>query len=420
MTWRDRLQRASFRGVRFFVDGSTGTRGRRVTVQRLAGGTAPVVQDSGSEPREFDVSAYLFGDDYDLARDQLETALSEPGTGALVIPTRGSLTARITRGPSTTESKAQGGYCTLRFSVLIEGDVVSPARTQDTSHQTREAAAAVRTRAREDLVGRTSTEGLTTRQLNRIADVVALGSSAIARTNRLLSSAVAPVTSITRQLDAFTQNAVTLLSTPALFATIVIDLMGTAFAIPDLIVQGAADLAGAPATFVPFFRGRIARQVDRAAAAFRGLGEPYGKKSSALEQQAEENRTAVATMYRALSVASTADAYADLEFDSSTFALQAYGRTLAEIDSIQQAGASDPLCGALDDLRAALGRHVYDTLAELPEAILMQARLPVHVLLIAHQLYGDARYEADITVRNNPRDPNSMQGWFEALRSVPA
>ena len=47
MTWRERLQPASFKGVPFYVDANARTGGRRVSVRRLAGKDGSRQQDMG-------------------------------------------------------------------------------------------------------------------------------------------------------------------------------------------------------------------------------------------------------------------------------------------------------------------------------------------------------------------------------------
>jgi prophage DNA circulation protein len=416
--WRGRLRPASFRGVDFFVDALTGTAGgRRVSVLRLAGGELTVQQDHGAEPGEFDVTAFLWGEDYDLQRDRLERALAATGPGFLVLPTRGELRARVTRPPQTQESKNEGGYCSIRFSVVIESNVNAPIATRDTAQGVAEASRAVRAAAATDAEARITTAGFSARQLGKVGELVRTASGTLRRLNRVLSGSLAPITGLTRELDAFTAQAVTLLSTPQLFATTGIDLVLSAFAIPEAVLAGALQTAGVPGTIATAFgRGRAARLIDRAARGMRGLGEPFTARSSASARAAEENLRATSRMLRAAALSAQADAYAELPFDSATFAVAAFGRTLEEIDAVQALEPTDPLFAALDDLRAALGLHIYQTASKLPETIIVELGRPMPALVLAHKLYGDCRLEADIVARNRIANPAWVSGRIEVLR----
>lgn len=418
MGWRERLLPAEFRGARFYVEATSGTPGgRRVSVLRLAGGEATVQQDHGRDPAEFDVTAYLFGEDYDVARNELEEVLGSSGPGPLILPSRGLLWARVTRPPQTQESKNEGGYCTIRFSVVIESDEDGPAIAPDTAQSVTEASQKVRTAIGTDAEDRLTTAGLSTRQLALVSGIVRSASAILSRLNRTIVGALAPVNALTADLDAFQAQAVPLLSTPALFATTGIDLVLSAFAIPEAIVAGETNAAQVPGTIATAFgRGRAARLVDRAARGLRAFGEPFFDRLTDAAGRAEENRRTTARMVRAAALTAVADHYAELPFDSATFAIAAFNRALQEIDAVQLLGPSDPLFAALDDLRGALARHMYLTASKLPETIRIELRRPIPALLLAYKLYGDPRYEADIVARNRIANPAWVSGVIEVLR----
>jgi prophage DNA circulation protein len=419
VSWRDRnLQPGSFKGVRFHFEQTSGTGGRRVTLKRLAGGGIVPV-DLEDEPDEFEITAFVVGEDYDLQRDALERALKEGGTGPLVLPRRGSVRARVTRGPQTTEIREEGGYCTIRFSIFVEeGDVSGLRAAPDTAVQLKTASAAVATAAKAD-AGSKSTKGFSRTQLERASGLVQAATTAIRRVNRFSASLLTPVTSLTRDLDALNQGAIVLMSTPSLFATTLIDLIFTAYSLPQTAINGVDRLAGIPGIATTAFgQGRAARMVDRIASAFRSFGEPFGSASggSSAQVRAEEVRMASARLVRAASISAASAAYADVNFDSATFAVAVLGRTIAEIDQLQQLEPPDDLFAALDDLRAALALHIYETASRLRETIIADVRKPVPALLLAYVLYGDATQEADIVARNALSDPAFVQGRIEVLR----
>ncbi len=422
MTWRDRLQRASFRGIPIYVDGTTAGGGRRVVLKRLAGGGpgSIVPVDLNEEPDELDVVAFLWGPDYDIARDRLERAIKEGGPGELVVPTRGTLRVRVTRGPQTIENRGEGGYCTIRFTVYVEAQDASGLRAQvDTGAAVKTAATHVAAAVRADAAAHVTTQGFTSRQLARVTGLVSDLTRVVGRANRVASGVLGPVRALTRELDALNAQAVTLMSTPDLYATTLLDLVFTAYSLPETVVGGAERLLGVPAVLstTAFGRGRAARLVDRVVGSFAGFGGSFDRKPKGSEaRRAEDVAMATARLVRAASVAAASSAYADADFDSATFAVGALGRTIAEVDALALLEPPDDVFAALEDLRAALARHIFETGSKLPETVTAELRQPVPALLLAYVLYGDANLEADIVARNRLAEPLFVQGRIEVLR----
>ncbi len=422
MSFRERMVPASFKGARFWVESTNSAGGRRVSLKRLAGGgpggIVPV--DLNEEPDEVDVTAFVFGDDYDLLRDVLEAKLREGGTGPLVLPTRGTRTARITRGPQTSEQKDERGYCLVRFTAYLEPLESTGLRgAPDTAAQVKVAAQRVGRAAVADASKRVTNRGFTRTQLDRASSLIGAGTAAMRRANRFTASVVAPVANISRDLDAFDAGAITLMSTPSLFATTFLDLVFTAYSIPQTVVGGVERLAGIPAlvTTTAFGRGRAARLVDRITTAFRGFGDPFDRNpKGSQERRAEDVRLATAQLVRASSVAAASAAYADAEFDSATFAVGAMERTIRDIDALQKTEPGDDVFAALDDLRAALAAHVFETASKLPETVTAELRREVPALLLAHVLYGDPNQAEDIIARNRLAEPLFVRGRVEVLR----
>jgi prophage DNA circulation protein len=93
MAWREKLLDASFRGVKFDVQG-TGRSGSRSIVQNeypyVAGAD---LEDMNLKPRQFRFKVIIWGDDYEDRLQALIDALEAPGTGELVHPVYGGIVA---------------------------------------------------------------------------------------------------------------------------------------------------------------------------------------------------------------------------------------------------------------------------------------------------------------------------------------
>lgn len=129
MSWTDRLQPASFRGVAFKVDGDDLQIGRRTVVHEYPGRDTPSVEDMGRETREYALSAYLIGPDFIAERDRLIEALEQVGPGELVSPWYGRMNVVVMGKQRISHSKQDGGMCVVSFTFVESGEDEWPTAT---------------------------------------------------------------------------------------------------------------------------------------------------------------------------------------------------------------------------------------------------------------------------------------------------
>lgn len=133
MSWKAKLQRASFRGVPFHVQGSSGElAGRRAAVHEYPGRDESYAEDMGGKAREFSATAYLLGQDCFKQRDQLIDACSRPGPGTFVHPSLGSKRVLCT-GCSVSEQRDAGRMVTVSLSFVDASGNAQPKGTVDTA-----------------------------------------------------------------------------------------------------------------------------------------------------------------------------------------------------------------------------------------------------------------------------------------------
>jgi len=147
--WRKRLQRASFKGVSFYVEQQGRSSGRRTVVFEYPKRDIPYAEDMGRHAIRYQMTGYLIqaprktnatGDtdiqygpmwrDYDQQRDLLEAALMSPGPGVLQDPYNPRLawTGYGNAPPmfmcerySIIEQREKGGFCMLEMSFVEAG-----------------------------------------------------------------------------------------------------------------------------------------------------------------------------------------------------------------------------------------------------------------------------------------------------------
>ncbi|WP_323936170.1 DNA circularization protein [Aeromonas veronii] len=129
MSWTDRLQAASFRGVVFKVDGDDLQIGRRTVVHEYPGRDTPSVEDMGRETREYAITAYLIGPDFIAERDRLIAALEQVGPGELVSPWYGRMNVVVMGKQRISHSKKDGRMCVVSFTFVESGEDEWPTAT---------------------------------------------------------------------------------------------------------------------------------------------------------------------------------------------------------------------------------------------------------------------------------------------------
>lgn len=420
MAWRDRLRKASFKGVTFYVDASAMTKGRRVPVRKLAGKDGSVQQDLGRDPDELDLAAFFWGEDYDVARDAFEEKLCESGPGALVHPTRGDLWVRVTRGPVTAESRTEQGYCTIRFSVVVERRDGGTLRARtDTASTLKKAAKNLRTVAATDATSALSTASMPSKYLASTIAAVGSVTDSMREVQRRIQGELGVIDTVSGALDELDSTVNTLLSTPSELVTKLIAIVGDVLGLAHTVTSGIDRITGLPRLITNVFANSAsARATVKAAKRIAALGSTQtAAGATTLARQEAANNQAVFRASRASALATQAETYADAAFDSAALALETLANIADEVEALSVYSPSDELFGALSDLRAAATLHLTQVAGALPQVVTYDPPQEVPALLIAFDLYGDARREAEIVARNRTPYPHLVSDPIEVLQS---
>lgn len=133
--WKRGLRTASFRGVQFHVRDRDFESGRRIALHEFPKRDTPFPEDMGKAAREFDVDAYVMGDDYMSRRNALIKACERTGPGSYV--DFWGMTQRVVcRRVKVIETNHEGRMCRLRID-LVEagGGSLAPVSTAATASQ---------------------------------------------------------------------------------------------------------------------------------------------------------------------------------------------------------------------------------------------------------------------------------------------
>jgi prophage DNA circulation protein len=120
--WTKTLRPASFRGVPFKVEteGLAGG-GRHVAVHEYVRSEEIQTEDMGRKANRYRVTAYIANDLADVHGAALVAALTQPGSGMLMLPMLGPVEVRISGDISTNHSKDRLGYVGFDFEAVEAG-----------------------------------------------------------------------------------------------------------------------------------------------------------------------------------------------------------------------------------------------------------------------------------------------------------
>jgi prophage DNA circulation protein len=118
MGWAENLQIASFRGVTFDVTATNEQISRDHAQYEYPNVDGADVKDLGRKPRNFRLTAFLWGDTYEYQLQRLIAVLDEPGDGELIHPVYGSFPSVIVPGYDIRHDAENPDSCTVELTFL--------------------------------------------------------------------------------------------------------------------------------------------------------------------------------------------------------------------------------------------------------------------------------------------------------------
>jgi len=388
MSWKSRLRPASWRGVAFEVEGTSGTFGRRTARHEYPQRDTPAVEDLGRATRELRLSAFVIGDDYMSRRDELILAAEKAGPGILVHPYLGRMRV-VCETFSLGEVLLEGRVARLEFTFVEAGELSFPTGRKLSLGLLEGAADAVKKAAKADFVAAFSLDeglflaGKALADVNGKLDEIG---AALAAPGAVIDD----LAGVVKKLDSLKDDAATLLDTPAAFADSFQDLLG---ALEQL--AGYDQLLGDGSTG----------------------DDPVPNQTTPGEIQEEDNRTALQRLHWRSCLAGAALAIANVTFDSYDDAVEARDKlaertaTEAEVESVAGSVAAYE---TLADLRTGISEDVTARAADLARlrtvSVYEGAALP-----LAYELYQDRDRAGEIVARNKVPNGAFLFGELRVL-----
>lgn len=131
--WRMQLLPASFAGVRYHVEHQARSSGRRIVLHEYPKRDTPYAEDMGRHAIRYQITGYLIGPSYHLAKRALINALESSTGNMLVDPYLGDPKLCICENYSVTETRERGGYCTFEMNFAEVGSPGNSVTQTDTA-----------------------------------------------------------------------------------------------------------------------------------------------------------------------------------------------------------------------------------------------------------------------------------------------
>ncbi|MCQ9423379.1 DNA circularization N-terminal domain-containing protein [Pseudomonas sp. LJDD11] len=404
MAWRDNYRAATFRGVGFFVSTADSTHGRRQAVHETAQRDVPYTEDLGRKAREFSITGYLLGKDYDVEREAMIAACEQAGAGVLVHPYRGELTV-VCRGLTVSESTEEGGKCTLSITFLEAGEVSYPSAKVDSVNAISKKGGEVSDAARHNFVSVFTTKGYPA---------------------FVAEAAVATLQGFSAYLSAGQAIGASHTGAASDFYAQVKQIGSQAFGFVQQPLELASQVVGAVDGIRSAFGGRAFKVLIDLYDRYNDKASSPGRTATPSRQQMASNTQALNALIRHACIAQAATAAVVTQasvtiggtdtrstptvYDSYEAALTVRTELADRLDEESEATADDQVYVALTGLRTAVVQAVPSAEQDLPRLSRYCPRQTLPSLLVAYQLYGDAAREQDIVMRNAPRRPGFLTG----------
>jgi len=385
MGWKDKLQPASFRGVPFFVEGDDATFGRRTQVHEYPQRDKPFAEDLGRATREYSLTAFIVGADFQAQRDKLQAAIEQEGAGQLVHPFYGQIVVSV-KDYRVSHSRENGGMCTISMSFVEAGELSFPQAKDRTQSLATRAADKLSTSALIDFTSKFTVTGF--------ADFMS-------------TAALADITSV---IDAAKTGLKYVKNPGALVDVVASDLnltdadsVGGAlqglFASASSLYESAASLSKTgQASYYGSHAGGVLDLYNSLTAEDTSTGRTAARK------QLTKNRNAVTAIVRRQCLAQAAGAAALMPALVQDDVQDIRNRIGAAVD-VELLTAPDELIDALLDLRSSVHKDLTDRARDSARLEIVTPPMPVPAAVLAYDLYEDAARGDEIVARNRVPHP---------------
>jgi prophage DNA circulation protein len=381
--WKNKLKKASFRAVPFYVDVSEFEPGRKKVVHEIPYAESPYVEDMGRKTRSFTVDAHVIGDDYWSARDALQLACDTAGSGKLIHPYYGEKTVECL-GIKIHEDTRAGRMAKFTLTFIEVGNVTDVIPQPDYSALIKNSSAVASTASVKSFSKKFSVLNTPARVVDNAISYMSAAVIAVQTVKNKLRTVSEAVTNV----KLFTAKLENIIETPAELAESFAALIAY---IPD---DQSSDDAFSELKKLINYGDDIAIPVNTST---------YGTVDS-------DNLQGVISLTQQIAIINAVSLVPDLTFDSSDSADAVKILVADKIDSMALTGIDDDLYASLMDMLSQAVKYIDNIAVSLPDIQSYTPSVMTNALALSHKLYGNLDYETDIITRNNISHPAFISG----------
>jgi prophage DNA circulation protein len=416
----------SFRGVPFLFDASNFQPGRRGQVHEFPTPNLPdkpaYLEDLGLATRAFTLNVFVINssdeaNDYIAQRDALIAAIEKPGSGTLIHPIWGRMTVQIIGKAQVTESTEHMGMCNFSIPFYQAGPLSLGAPNTG-------AAAVTASKNAQDAAQANFAGAVATADQPSFIPLAAAAdlADAVAQLGVIAAGMGAPTVGLylwQQQALAITAQGDAIFSDLDVAASDIADLVTSMsfLSVPtdangNPTVIGWSGQLNYPSVGLSQTAIGAALQAQLAAAAIAPTVNPPLAIAPARQQQAA-NRAAIFALVQEVALGEAAQAITATIFSSRDQALSARDQVASLLDGAAMSEADlfhDRVAGALDAARIAMVGQVDLVAGQLPTIATVTPPQTLSAAVLAHTIYDNPAYDADILARNDIVHPLFVHG----------
>ncbi|WP_025918201.1 DNA circularization protein [Herminiimonas sp. CN] len=456
MSFRDELQPASFRGVRFEVSSADTSVGRRTVLHEFPLKDLPLPEDMGRKASEFVIDGFLIGDNYLFNMKRLIAALTEAGPGTLIHPSLGTLQVSLAHPARLREQFIERrGMVSFSLAFVEAGEEVQPSTEVDTQQAVDDAADDAYGPMEEDFASEFSVDGAPAWSVQSIVDEIGHINDVVSSVRSAMRFDLSALSQLVRAGSMLKANVMGLLAMPnALF---------TELSVQFRALVGLFDFSGAQGSSVSPSRSLSALgAVLSSSSSFAGTSSVAGASSGAtssvnsfgnaskptnplrsllplamygyapaagsnpiylalsllvngqisssyvrptiptntpVRRQQAANQAAVFALVARCAVVEAVRSSIYLPFASADESVAVRDILYDALDMLML-DAPDAVYAALHDLRSAMVRDITARGADLAQLSKMTLPASVPAQVLSYRLYGSGAYAAELVERN--------------------
>lgn len=430
MSWKERLQPASFRGVPFFVETSDDEFGRRQVTHTAALVDVPTLEDLGRAADIFQIEGYLIGDDYDLTRDELIKAVRDTaGPGRLVHPRYGDRSVGAS-GFRVRHDNKEGRVCRFTVTFGEAGELSQPTEATDGPNALASRADEISEVAEESFVDKFVATGFPQYVRDSATETLTTFGEYLSDPAAYIGDAYSDVSGVFNQVNGYAAGAVDFISeNVATYTRAAGDFLGDigslvgspgdlASRITGMIrgvrgvfgLSSGSVLSGLLAIFPRSSGSRSAYTSGTDPSLPPAPPAPTPQPVTAGRSQVAVNDRAITAIIRQTVAAELGVVAVSQEYETLDDAIAVREAVAETIDSEAEAAESDEVYEQLVLERAEVIENL--PAPDQSTARIVQYQTPAiqPALLIAQTLYDDAKREQQIVTRNPIRHPGFVPG----------